>query len=531
MIGLPALLGALGFVFFGFGLLSAVLALFSPVTDLVWVLGNLGVGVALLVAAGATGFESLRERLSSGEGRRAGKYGSSAVSSTVLGIAILGMIAFLSVRYSTRFDWTDAKVHTLTDQTLEELSRLDQDVEVMAFFNALDAPWVRDLLQRYEYQSEHFLLTFVDPNRRPDIVNALGVDEADLARGLVRMSVGGTSASLKEFSESEITNNLVKLTRSGAKKIYFVSQHNERFFDGEEGESKEGYSRIVEALRQETYAVEPLVLATLEEVPPDADAVVIAGPTRPYLDHEHALLAHYLERGGALMVLVDPRAKTDLYEDLRSWGVELGEDVIVDRLQALFGQATSPMASDYAAHHPITLKLRERTIFPMARSVVVVDTAPGQLETIVATSDQSWAERDLDSWLETGRAEYDEGDDLLGPVPVAVAGRPVLAGTSADAVDAPNSDPRLVVFGDSDFATNEFVDAYLNRDLFLNAVNWLVGDTEFISLRPNVARASRFELSIEQLRNIQYLSLFVVPEGIAVIGVFAWWIRRRAPGG
>jgi len=531
MTGLPALLGALGFVAFGFGLLSAVLALFSPVTDLVWVLGNLAVGAALLVAAGAMGFDALRERLSSGEGRRAGKYGSSAAASTLLGIAILGMIAFLSVRNSTRFDWTDDQVHTLTDQTLEVLARLDQDVEVTAFFNSLDAPWVRDLLQRYEYQSEHFQLTFVDPNQRPDIVSALGVEEEDLARGLVRMSVSGTSANLKEFSESEITNNLVKLTRAGSKKIYFVTQHNERFFDGEEGESKEGYSRIVGALRHENYTVEPLELATLEAVPPDADALVIAGPTRPYLDHEHAVLGQYLERGGALMVLVDPRSKTDLYANLRSWGVELGDDVIVDQLLALFGQATSPLAADYAADHPITMKLRERTIFPMARSVSVSGAAQGQLETIVSTSDQSWAERDLDSWLETGRAEYDEGDDLLGPVPVAVAGQPLTSGSGNGADDFPASDARLVVFGDSDFATNEFVDSYRNRDLFLNSVNWLVGDTEFISLRPNVAKASRFELSIEQFRSIQYLSLFVLPEGIAIIGVLAWWTRRRAPGG
>jgi ABC-type uncharacterized transport system involved in gliding motility auxiliary subunit len=83
------------------------------------------------------------------------------------------------------------------------------------------------------------------------------------------------------------------------------------------------------------------------------------------------------------------------------------------------------------------------------------------------------------------------------------------------------------VFGDADFASNEFIDAYSNRNLFVNSVNWLIGDVEAISIRPNQSRASRFQLSAEQFRTIRMLSLFVLPEVIAVLGVFTWWSRRN----
>ena len=89
---------------------------------------------------------------------------------------------------------------------------------------------------------------------------------------------------------------------------------------------------------------------------------------------------------------------------------------------------------------------------------------------------------------------------------------------------------RLVVFGDSDFATNEFLDALRNRDLFVNSINWLSGDVSQITVRPNVSRASSFQMSQEQFRRIQFLSLFVLPEAIAVVGVLVWWLRRKAPG-
>ena len=125
---------------------------------------------------------------------------------------------------------------------------------------------------------------------------------------------------------------------------------------------------------------------------------------------------------------------------------------------------------------------------------------------------------------------------------MAVAGVPNLAGDGekeTSAGDAEGSgdegakekqEPRLVVIGDSDFATNQLIGEFRNRDLFVNSVNWLLGDVEAITIRPGQARASRMQLSSEQFLQIRYLSLFVLPEAIAVLGVFAWWSRRRAPG-
>jgi ABC-type uncharacterized transport system involved in gliding motility auxiliary subunit len=321
-----------------------------------------------------------------------------------------------------------------------------------------------------------------------------------------------------------ITNALVKLTRSGGKKVYFVEGHNERVIDPESntGKGNEGMARAADALRNETYTVESLLLATLEEVPEDADALILAGPTRPFLDEEHATLRRYLERGGAVLVLIDPRANTDLYEDIESWGIRLGNDVIVDQQLALFGRATSPFSSAYSPTHPITSELTEVVLFHMVRSVEFDESAKDRLETIAFTAETSWAERDLVGWEKTGRAEYG-ADDLKGPVPIAVAGNPGLS----DSGDAEAPEARIVVFGDSDFATNEILDSFRNRDLFVNSVNWLMGDVENISIRPNQSRASRFQLTTEQVQRIQSLSLFVIPESIAIIGVFAWWVRRR----
>jgi ABC-type uncharacterized transport system involved in gliding motility auxiliary subunit len=540
MTGWPALLGALGLVFVVFGLLSVLLLAAGAPTDWGWIVGNFAIGVALLGVSLAAGLDTLRERLASGEARRVGKFGTSAIGQTLLAVAILAMFAFLANRHHTRFDWSEAGVHSLSDQTRKVLDSLERDVEVVAFYPPLDAQPVRELLDRYAYASQRFRVQFADPNARPDLVERFGVSPEKLQNGLVRVALGEESIEVSEPDEEKLTNALVKLTRTEVKKVYFLAGHNERPVEGEGADQKEGFARAADALRNENYTWEKLLLATQADVPADAHVVVIAGATRPLLPVEHEALERYLERGGALLVMLDPRANTDLAEDLVKWGVEPGEDVVVDRVQGMFGQAMTPFAGSYG-DHPITSGLREVTLFHVARSVTPRDDARDRFSEIVMTSEHSWGERDLGALFGRGVAELG-ADDRNGPVPVAVAGTPRVAGADApspevgaegEAASPPGSaerKPRLVVVGDSDFASNQLIEAYRNRDLFVNAVNWLLGDVEAIAIRPARSRASRLELSTQQFSQIRYLSLFVLPEAIAVCGVVAWWSRRRAPG-
>jgi ABC-type uncharacterized transport system involved in gliding motility auxiliary subunit len=249
--------------------------------------------------------------------------------------------------------------------------------------------------------------------------------------------------------------------------------------------------------------------------------VVIAGATRLMLDEEREALDRYVKRGGAVLALVDPRIRTDLVTKLVEWGVELGDDIVVDRELAVFGRATTPFASRYDPNHPITQDLREYTMFHVVRSVKPSAEAEGRFSEIVLTGRESWAERDLEQFYADGRAEFD-GEDLSGPVPIAVAGTVILEAAG----DAPQ-EARLAVFGDSDFASNQMLGSYQNRDLFVNTVNWLLGDVEAISVRPNRSRASQFQMAASQKRTVQLLALFAIPEVLAVVGVYIWWTRRQ----
>src|SRR5262249_52269142 len=153
----------------------------------------------------------------------------------------------------------------------------------------------------------------------------------------------------------------------------------------------------------------------------------------------------YLRRGGGLLVLLDPGAETpSLIGLLRQHGIEIGNEIVVDADNRLFaGDYLTMVVPNRAADHPVSAALGASPLMSQVRPVGRVD---GNGATVLSTAAQSWRTRDL-GVLRTGVTEFDEHRDTRGPVTVGVA----VGGEN-------RSTGRILVYGDSDFATNFFLD-------------------------------------------------------------------------
>ena len=532
----PALLGALGLVALVFGFLNLIVGAFGAGIDPLWVGGNLAVGALLLAVAGVRSIESLRERLASGGSKRAGRYGSSAILSTLFAVAILWLLGFLATRYPVRFDWSEQKVHSLSDQTTKVLAGLQGDVKVLALYPAVDAQPVREILDRYAYASPRFTVEFADPSERPGPAREERHHGGAARQGArARCRSASESTQLTDVTEESLTNALVKLTRTSQKTVYFLEGHNERSLAGEAGTGKEGLARAADALKNERYEVEAVAAGV--------DGRGSGGRQRRDRRRGDASAA----RGGARGARALSRARRRAARDDRS----AREDGPRGRPAELGGRRRRRhhRRSQARALRPRHDALREQVRHhpPDHEGSARDDALPRR------------AQRAPESGLEGGvHASSCSPATTRGPRPTSIASSPSRSPSSMATISAARSRspsrarvdlssaaaanpaagtrlrPQRSPRASSSSATRisrptSCSTSYRNRDLFLNSVNWLAGDVEAISIRPNRSRASRFQLSQEQFMTIRSLSLFVLPEAFGVLGVFTWWSRRRAP--
>lgn len=504
--------GIVGTVLLVFGLIAYFFTenIFDP-----YVLVHVVLGAVLIVAYLVTQGKNFVASF----GRRSTRYGLSAAVYTIVFIAVLVVLNIFSARYNQRWDLTEARVFSLSPQTVKLLQGLQQDLVVYGFFEKGENPRASDLMKSYAYASKRVKFTAVDPDRHPELVKQYKVTQLNT----LHIGYGSESTNVTDPSEENVTNAIIKLTKATKKNVLFLTGHGEPKLDDKE--SPTGFAAAKAALENENYQVKEILLATQEKVPDDTSLLIVAAPEKPLDAHEAEAIDAYLKNGGRLLALL-PQAPADggLKAILKNWGIDVGDDIVVDQQIRLFQGPTlgvEPIADTYNNAHPITRDFKERTIFPLVRSVEPAKNENVESTWLVHTSDTSWAEKDIAGIFKAGRASLGP-DDKKGPISVAAAATAPLKKLG---VEKPG-DAKVVAVGTAAFANNRYLQIFFNRDFFLNSANWLVGQEEMISIRSRSIRASRVQLTETESAAVFYVSFLILPEILLIIGLAVWWRRR-----
>jgi ABC-type uncharacterized transport system involved in gliding motility auxiliary subunit len=478
-------------------------------------------------------------------GRRSTQAGTNALLATLAVLVILGLINFLAVRYPARVDFTETQLFTLAPQSRQVVRNLQQPVKVWVFDrnqNAQD----RELLENYRRQNSQFSFEYVDPQARPGLAEKFGVKEF----GEVHLEAGERRRLLQVANEQErlsevrLTNGLQQIRSERTAKVYFLQGHGESTLSA--GQS--GLSQAVSVLGEKNYTTEPLNL-TQQPIPRDATVVVVAGPKRALFDREVKALSRYLDQGGSLLLMIDPNTNPELDSLLKKWGVSLDNRLAIDPSGAGVGLGPAvPLVTNYGSH-PITKDFGNGISFYRgARPIETNPVAGVQVTPLLLTGPQSWAESDLESQ----DLQFNPESDRQGPLTLGVAlSRKVEASseskqsdqsspspkvspkpspTNSPAKAAPDKKPaesRLVVIGNSTFATDGLFGQQLNGDVFLNSVSWLSKqDEQALSIRPKEAKNRRINLKPPQANILGLTALGIVPLIGFGTAVILWWQRR-----
>lgn len=444
---------------------------------------------------------------------------------TVIVIAILAAINFLANRYNKSYDTTTNKRYTLSDQTVKIAKDLKQDVTISFWDRPEFFEPASDLLNRYDQLSPRLKVVYEDIEK-----NRLGAIAAKIeSRPAVTVATGNKIEHAKSLTEEEITGALVRVLKGGDRTLCFTAGYGEPELDDSQNP---GYAGAKEVAERANYKTKVVTLIPLPDISKDCTVLVVAGPKRNYLPPVIDAIKKYVEDGGRALILLDPPLKIGSQVDdnaalvalLRSWGVQLNADLVLDMsgIGQFFNMGPEfPVITEYESH-PIVRVMRDMaTAFPLARSMTTVPSEKAEVEPLLQTSDSSLITTDL----QNQRPQIDPS--TKGARILAVAGEmnpPEDAPPSTDGSGPPIG--RFVVVGTSTWIANNALGFNGNRDLYMNMVNWLSKDEDLIAISPKDPIDRRLNMNERQI-NLMFLGSVVGLPVLMFLAAFSVWWRRR----
>ncbi len=464
-------------------------------------------------------------------------FGASAARGVLLrrlGVLLITIVFAVSlersmVRLGWQWDWTIDKRFQLAPATVKLLKELPDYSYLgslqFTLFTHPDDPRVRTtrlLLKSLEKQAAvhggHVQVRELMMDRAAEEIERFEVAGSNT----VGVEWGGYEATVQRPNEGNLLE-AIQLLMPREQRVLYIAQGEGQGTPLSTAAS--GYSGLWSALQAEGYEMRGFATASFAKIPEDARAVLLLGPRRNLEAHSLAALEDYLAKGGRLLALLEPGTETGLEEMLlRVAGFESPSDqIIIDPLAAaLEGQpkGLAPLINAYG-DHPITegLDARTMTLFASARPVYAtrLPVQGDRLTPLIYSSRDSYLSQDL-----TGARR--------GGLPEATAGqepqRQVLGGAGEYKRDGNRS--RVVVFGDSDFATNRFLQSLYNMDLIVNAVHWVAEREVAITLRPKRINPYQEPLTPRDSLRLFYAVGLLLPELLLVAAAFTWMKSRNA---
>jgi len=440
-------------------------------------------------------------------------------SFVLLFLGAVGLLAWLSTRYSFEADWTANQRNSLSEASLAALKVIEGPVSVTAYATEDEniRRGITELIKRYQRVKPDLQLTFVNPETDPEQVRQLNIT----LNGELIFNYAGRSEHVKEFSEQSLTNTLQRLVRSGDRWIVFLEGHGERAAQGAANHDLSGWVR---QLTGKGMKVQSVNLASTPQIPKNTSVLVIAGAQVDYLPGEVKILRDYVEHGGDMLWLADPGSLHGLAPLAEQLGIEFYPGVIVDPTTQLFGinDPRFAIVAEYS-FHPVTRGFKSMTLFPQAAGIDFKKPEGWEGEPILQTVARTWSE----TGKLTGDIAYDKGKDMPGPLTVGIAmNRELKAAAAASGADS-KREQRVIVVGDGDFISNSFLGNGGNLDLGMNMVNWLSHDDTLISVPAKTALDRTLELSKPVQILIGFGFLLLLPALLVGSGVVIWMKRRK----
>ena len=487
------------------------------------------------------------------------RYGFNMGTVIILCLILMVAINYIAVKNNKTWDLTQESLFTLADQTVEVLSRLEGPLIFKGFFvkgnqsHDQQKMRFREILRRYRQASDQVQESYINPHFEPALAKEYNVDES----GGLFVEYKGQKTRIDVPSEEDVTNAIIKVTRTHQKKLYFFKNHGEIDLntDGERAGSS-----LKAELESASYNVSELdALSAQGQIPDDADVLLVLGPQTLFLDFEISMIEDYLKKGGSFLLALDPGVDHNFQNLFTKLGVRFRGDYVIDQTSALLREVPiTALGVTYSNTSSITEKFPSAmTLFFMASGWDKIDTGTDkslQQEDIVRTSGITVATERLERGTpvnargpftlvksikgsfedqETGSQSGEPSNQTEDSSKNDQKAEDQMANDNLDQAeegekDSEKNEFHAVLYGDSDIFTNSRLFQQLNRDLVLNTVAALAADEDLISIRPKSASQTTFKGIGRTSYRILVISAIAIPFICFIFAIVLYYRRRNA---
>ena len=393
----------------------------------------------------------------------------------VLFLMLVVLLGYLASQYHVAKDITQANRNILTQGSVNVLKQMKEPINITVFATKDDASGgdnfrkgMIDFIARYQREKKNVNLKFINPSIEPKLAQDAGVKED----GEVVVEYNKRSEHIiPPIAEQEMTNLLVRLSRTNQQAVMYLDGHGERNLLGVKNHDIGEFGKQLEK-KGFKFANPDLTVA--QAVPSNGAMLVIASPQVNVSDVEAKKIKAYLERGGNLLWLVDDNNLRGLESVAEYLGMTVSPGIALDMASAQYGADARVSFASLYGEHAITKNFMLRTLFPEAHQV-----------TAIGTDENGWKVSNLvevapNGWLMAGKLakdakpEFNEKTDKRGPINIGVALERIYG----------KKGQRVVVMGNANFLSNTFITNGGNLDLGVNIINWLAGDDQLITIQP-----------------------------------------------
>ncbi len=424
-------------------------------------------------------------------------------------LAILIALAVISHRYTTEVDLTVNNSNTLSAASQKILASLAEPITVTAYIKETSLQQqLTQLLNKYRRFKQNISIDFIDPTQVPEKARELNIGP----QGAIIVEYQGRTEKINYLDESTLSNALLQLAHSKERWVTFLTGHGER---SPFNKANFDLGLFGTQLNDHKLKVQTINLVKFPSIPDNSSLLILATPAVALLTGELNIIRDYINKGGNLLLLSDPK-NPHLKVIEEQLGITKLPGIIVDSGSSLYGidDPSFVLISEYS-RHPITVNFNSITVFPISSAFSFNDETEFKAETLLTSVSKSWTETSDIS----GKVRFDvDSQEQQGPLTLAYA----LTRHFSD-----KSQQRIVVLGDGDFLSNAYLGNVGNSELGFRIINWLTHDDQFIEIPKKTAPGKSLILTTTSIAIIGFGFLLILPLFFTIMGFIIWRKRKQ----